>query len=139
MNEFSRYIKVGMNPKNRIYKIEPFINPFFEKLSKEKYTKDISLKFHFEIRIDTKDFQWGDDEGVSNVKLFLKKGFIGASITILDEKVETQEDVFSFLKVYLKESIELMIERLKNEKIEIDDTRLLNNFDKYFDNYFKTS
>ena len=32
-----------------------------------------------------------------------------------------------------------MIERLKNEKIEIDDTRLLNNFDKYFDNYFKTS
>ncbi len=135
-NKFSRYIKLGMNSKKGLYKIEPYINPFFEKMSEYVYTDDVNLKFHFEIRIDTIDFQWGDEEGASNIKLFLKKGFIGASVTIKDEKINNQEHLFQYLKQYLNDALIKMILRLKKAKINVNEDLLKSNFDKYFDEYF---
>ncbi len=137
MNKFSRYIKEGLNTKRNIYGIEPFINPFFDKLSENTYTKDINLQFHFEIRIDTKDDQWGDEEGTSHIKLFLKKGFIGASITVKDEKINSQKDFFNFLKIYFNDALKLIILRLKKAKIEIYEDKLISDFNRYFDEYLK--
>ncbi len=51
MNKFSRYIKVGMKAKPKLYEIEPYINPCFDELSKNQYTPHLDLQFHFEIRI----------------------------------------------------------------------------------------
>ncbi|MBS9773703.1 MAG: hypothetical protein KGV59_00910 [Tenacibaculum sp.] len=137
MNKFSRYIKEGMRAKNsKIYKMEPLINPFFDKLSQNTYTKNLDLQFHFEIRIDTKNDEWGDEEGASNVKLFLKKGFIGASITLKDEKISSQEDLNMYLKQYFNDALNMIIIRLKKAKIEVEDEKLISDFNQYFNVYF---
>ncbi len=137
MNKFSLYIKEGMRAKSKLYKIEPYINPCFNELSKNQYTPQLDLQFHFEICIDTKYDQFNDEEGASHIKLFLKKGFVGVSITLKDEKINTQKDLFDFLKVYFNDALKKIILRLKKGKIEILDEQLILDFNTKFDKYFK--
>lgn len=138
MNKFSCYFKIGMNPKGGVYKIGKFINPLLDELSTFSYTKDIDLQFHFEIRVDTKEHQWGDEEGASKVKLFLKKELIGASITVKDEKINNQQDYFSYLNTYFNDALKLIIARLEKQKIKIDDEKLISDFNRLFKIHFKT-
>jgi len=127
MNKFTVFLKTG-GPGDNNKLILPFwkkMNTILDLLSKTKYT-NIPIQFHIAIRIDGEIVSYGDPDGCSNLKFFKKKSLIGNTIAISNKLFNSLGfNVGAFLKENFRLSIKQMTNKLKNEKIEVDEEMLL--------------
>lgn len=130
MNKFSLFTKYGgTDTKEIVRPIEKKIIKLFDDLSQKEYSS-LPLQFHIELRVDSKDFSFGDKSGLSNMKFFKKKNVIANTIALQYDLFENNTNIEEFIFINLKLALDQMFDKLNKSEINVDNKMISNDLNK---------
>jgi hypothetical protein len=106
----------------------------FDEMAKKEYTKEIE-QFHVELRVDGEYLQFGDPEGCNNLRLYKKRHLIANSISFGKNIYDNENTLHQFLKTNTISAFSQIIKRLEKEKMSICGESLVDDLNKYIDEY----
>jgi hypothetical protein len=136
MNRFMVFMKFGGGDNPIIYDYFKRVISVFVALTKKEYSKELE-QFHIELWVDGEYLEFCHKEGCNNLRLFKESHLIVNSI-YLGKSIYSNENI---LKTFLQDNLLLaftqIIKKLDEEKINIDGKLLIDDINKYINEYFE--
>lgn len=105
-----------------------------ENSCKSAYSDEI-LEMSFIFRVDGRVSSWGD-KGCNRMRLMRKRNYITVDLGITSEILDIQElDIWDFVWREFSEGLEMMIEKIKSQKILFKDEQLIEDLIKQVPDY----